>query len=184
MAKFGEDENIKVDSVHAELIRSLILCNKPESVVEFGIGGGKSTDAILDGLSYNKKKYKYTVVDSWLDFGGNPPKEALEKYSSKINIVTSLEKDFVFSCKEKFDFIMSDADHHATNQWFEYVYDNLLNNNGILIYHDINLFDNSYPNLVEIFIKCKNKKLSHMLFNKSSLENERCERGLLVIFKN
>jgi hypothetical protein len=74
--------------------------------------------------------------------------------SNKINIITSDEKDFIFSTQEKYDFIMSDADHHHTNEWFQYVYDNLLLSVGILIYHDVNLFpeiDGSFPNLLEIY---------------------------------
>ncbi len=115
------------------------------------------------------------------------PIEVKERYGEKINIVTSDEKDFVFSTKDKYDFILSDADHHHTNEWFRYVYDNLLLPNGILIYHDVNLFpeiDGSFPNLLEILEECKNSNLHHVLFNKSTLPNERCHRGLLVIFKH
>jgi len=183
MKIFGTDENIKIDLVHAELVKSLVISSKPEKVLELGIGGGRSTDAIIQAIEYNNNKCSFTVVDNWLDFGGIMPQEVQQKYGLKINIVSSDEKKYIFSCNEKYDFIMSDADHHHTNEWFEYVYDNILNNNGILIYHDVDNVTNVYPNLVDIYKKCNEKKISHYLFNKSSLDTERCHRGLLVIFK-
>ena len=66
------------------------------------------------------------------------------------------------------------------------VYDNLLSSDGILIYHDINIdnIDDPFPNLLEILNLCKTKNIHHKLFNRSTKENERCHRGLLVIFKH
>ena len=105
-----------------------------------------------------------------------------EKYSSRVNLVTSGEREFVFGCNEKFDFIMSDADHHHTQNWFEYVYSELLNDDGILIYHDVTLIS-QFPNLIQILHRCQEFNLQHKLFNKNSLPGEACDRGLLVIFK-
>jgi hypothetical protein len=61
-----------------------------------------------------------------------------------------------------------------------------LHNNGVLIYHDINVYpeiEQSFPNLLNILDKTKERNLKYKLFNKSSLSFERCHRGLLVIFK-
>lgn len=185
MIPFGKDENVKIDIAHAELLRGLIMSHKPKTILELGVGGGQSTDAILAGLEYNQQQYDYTLVDNWFDFGFKQPDEVGELYGSKIKIVTSEEKEFVFDCKQKFDFIMSDADHHRTDQWFEYVYQNLLNPNGILIYHDVNLIDaEAFHNLANIYHRCKELVLPHMLFNRNSKPDERCQRGLLVIFKH
>ena len=76
---------------------------------------------------------------------------------------------------------MSDADHHHTQEWFEYVYENLLNDDGILCYHDVTT--SQFPNLIEIYTKCKELNLRHKLFDKDSLSTEMCFRGLLIIFK-
>ena len=186
MAIFGDDEGVKIDTAHAELLKGLVIAHKPTTILELGAGGGKSADAILEGLEYNQQSYDYTLVDNWLDFGYFMPSGLEERYEGKITrIVTANEKDFIFNCQNKYDFIMSDADHNQTDQWFEHVYNNLLNDFGILIYHDINLFDEqAFPNLRTIYEKCKTYGLSHMLFNKNSLPEERCERGLLVIFRN
>lgn len=179
---FGQDDTIKIDRAHADLLTGLIKAGKPKTVLELGIGGGQATDAILEGLVYNQQPYDYTLVDNWLDFGGVMPPIVAETYGDRVTIVTSGEREFVFSCKEKFDFIMSDADHHHTQEWFEYVYSELLNDDGILIYHDVTLVD-QFPNLIQILHRCQEFNLRHKLFNKDSLPGEMCFRGLLVIFK-
>lgn len=184
MKPFGTDEGVKIDQAHADLLRGLIVAQKPKTVLELGIGGGQGTDAMLSGLEYNQQPYEYTLVDNWFDFGRQQPPEVAERYGSRIEVVTSDEKDFVFSCTKKFDFIMSDADHFQTDQWFEYVFAELVNDNGILCYHDVNLIDNEFVNLRTIYYKCREYGLAYKLFNLNSLPTERCQRGLLVIFKN
>ena len=196
MIPFGQDEGVKIDVAHAHLVTGLVKANKPKTILEFGIGGGESTDSILEGLEYNQQDYKYILVDNWHDWMppqlkgipdavGECPAGVIEKYGSRIEIVTSPEKKYVFSCTEKYDFIMSDGDHHQTDQWFEYVYENLLNPGGILIYHDVNLFDDdAFKNLITIYTRCQEYGISHHLFNRNSLPEERCQRGLLVIFKD
>jgi predicted O-methyltransferase YrrM len=182
--KFKENENVKIDTSHAELVYGLIVSAKPMKILELGLGGGKSADSIIKGIEYNENNPEFTIVDNWLDFDFQMPKEVHEQYSQFANIITSDEKDFVFSCKEKFNFIFSDADHYNTDQWFEYVFNNLLEEGGILIYHDVNLFEDSFSNLRNIYFKTLENKYNHFLFNKNSKIDERCHRGLLVIFKN
>ena len=187
MIMFGNNEMVKIDVVHAHLISGLVASHKSEKILELGVGGGGATDSILASIDYNGNNPSYTLVDNWIDFGRVMPQEVKERYGDRINIITSDEKDFVFSTKEQYDFIMSDADHHHTNEWFRHVYDNLLLPCGILIYHDVNLFpeiDGSFPILLEILEECKRNNFHHILFNKSTLPNERCHRGLLVIFKH
>lgn len=185
MTTFGNDELVKIDIAHSELVTSLVKSNKPKKILEIGLGGGRSTDAILDALEYNQQEYDFTLVDNWFDWQGQMPAGVKEKYGDKVNIITANEKDFVFGCTEKYDFIMSDGDHHQTDQWFEYVYANLLNDNGILIYHDVNFVDyDAFHNLKQIYLRAKQYGLSHHLFNSNSRADERCQRGLLVIFKN
>ena len=184
MQDFRSNEGVKIDIVHAHLIVGLILSQKPSSILELGLGGGRSCDAILAGIEFNKNNPKFKIVDNWLDWNHEIPQNVMEIYGKKAEIITMDEKEFVFSTKEKFDFIMSDADHNRTNQWFEHVYENLLNDKGILIYHDINIVEESFVNLREIYEICKKRNIHHYLFNKNSLVGERCQRGLLVIFKN
>lgn len=184
MIAFGEDEGVKIDQAHADLLRGLIVSHKPKTILEMGIGGGQGTDAMLSGLEYNQQAYEYTLVDNWMDFGYTQPTAVAERYGNLVNIVTSDERAYVFGCGKTFDFIMSDADHMRTDQWFEYVYSELVNPGGILVYHDVNLFDDdAFKNLISIYDKCKKIGINHKLFNANSRTDERCQRGLLVIFK-
>jgi predicted O-methyltransferase YrrM len=185
MIPFGQDPVVKVDVAHATMLTALVQANKPKTVLEIGIGGGQGTDAILAGLAFNQQVFQYVLVDNWHDWHGQRPEGVTEKYGSMINIVDSAEKDFVFSTDKTFDFIMSDGDHHHADQWFEHVFTELVNPGGILIYHDINLFDaDAFQNLNQIYHRCQEYGLRHHLFNRNSREDERCQRGLLVIFKD
>ena len=185
MIPFGEDEGVKIDQAHADLLRGLVVSNKPKTVLEIGLGGGASADAILSGLEYNQQPYNYDIVDCWWDWQGVKPAGVDEKYASRCNIITSFERDFVFSTDKSYDFIMSDGDHHNTDQWFEYVYDRLLNPGGILVYHDVHLNDvaNGFPNLRQMYFRCRELGIHHHLFNTDSRPDERCWRGLLTVFK-
>ena len=170
-----------MDNNHLELIYSLIICNKPQKSLEIGIGSGASTRKIISGYEYNQIKLDLTCVDNFIDWNHNPP-ENLEhiKQITSINFINSNEYDFVSNCKEKYDFIVSDADHQNTDKWVDKTL-NLLKKDGILIYHDVTNVD--YKNLYSIIEYVKNQNIQHLIFNKSSLSNERCERGLLVIKK-
>jgi len=183
MKPFGTDPNIKIDQAHADLLTGLVQANKPRTVLEMGAGGGASLTAILAGLEYNQQDYAYTLVDNWLDFGFKQPPE-LDQYRDRIQIITSAERDYVMNCNASYDFIMSDADHQNAEKWFDRVYNNLLNPNGILVYHDVNLFENDFPNLRLILEMVTKLKINHKLFNVNSRPDERCQRGLLVIFKD
>jgi predicted O-methyltransferase YrrM len=160
------------------------MANKPQRILEIGIGGGKSADAILEALDYNQQPFEYTLVDNWFDWQGQRPEAVTEKYGSVMKIINSGEREFVFNCTEQYDFIMSDGDHMATDQWFEYVYANLLAENGILIYHDVNFVDSdAFMNLKSIYHKAREYGMRFHLFNKNSRGDERCQRGLMVVFK-
>ena len=191
---------VQVDICHGDLIANLVKCHKPKSVLELGFGSGFSARKILAALDYNESEAltpsygppaTYTMVDNWLDWAekGAPPPDLSEFEGTRANIVESDEYRFVFGAKEKWDFIFSDADHFNAQRWFDHVFDNLLNEKGILIYHDIceSAPPNGefwFPNLTHILNRTRERKLSHYLFNRDSLASERCWRGLLVIFKN
>jgi predicted O-methyltransferase YrrM len=188
---------VQVDVCHGDLIASLVKCHKPKNVLELGFGSGFTSKKIMEALDYNdegetKPEYgppaKYTLVDNWLDWNGKAPTELQEFTNRRVNIVESSEHNFVFGAKETWDFIFSDADHFNAEKWFDHVFDNLLNENGILIYHDILLQPPPdggfwFPNLGKILLRARERKLSHVMFNKDSRADERCWRGLLVIFK-
>lgn len=178
-----------VDDCHLDLVYGLLRSHKPETVLELGVGSGRTTAKMLQALKKNENLKKITLVDNWIDWEGKKPShiQELEQY---IEVVESDEKDYLFSCNKTFDFIFSDADHWNTDKWFDFVYDRVLSRDGILIYHDVSLEKNfpsndlRFPNLLNILVKCKQRGISHVHFDKSSTPDERCYRGFLVIFKS
>jgi caffeoyl-CoA O-methyltransferase len=177
------DNIVKIDENHALFIQSLVMCKKPRKVLEFGFGTGESTRAILAGLRFNSDHLDYTVVDNWADFGGKQPKITKQDTFSGVNFVTSNEFDYVINCKERYDFIFSDADHLNTQLWFEAVYNNFLVKEGIIVYHDVTN-TSMFPNLLEIYADTIKNNYHHVLLNRNSRPGERCDRGLLAIFKH
>jgi predicted O-methyltransferase YrrM len=181
-------DNVAVDQCHLDLVYGLIVSHKPKSVLELGVGSGRTTRTIIRATDNNEDKPAITLVDSWADFGGKVP-ECIENYKKFCKVVTSEERDFVFSTRDAYDFIFSDADHWNADKWFDYVYDRLLSPNGILVYHDVStgpLPNNElrFPNLTNILYKCKARGLSHVHLDRCSKKGEKCYRGLLVIFKS
>ena len=171
---------VSMDTNHVELIAALIKSQKSRNILELGYGSGLCTKAIVSAIEYNSIPVNYAVVDNWFDTEGtqlvNP--ENLSRY---IKFYKLSEQDFVLNCVTKYDFILSDADHHNSNKWFDKVYNDLLSVDGIFICHDIT--NKEFTNLFNIYKACMKYRIPHMLFKKSTLSTERCERGLLVIFK-
>jgi len=193
----GLGDNVAVDTCHLNLVIGLIESHKPTSILELGVGSGRTTKAIIEAIKRNQDgellpSYKIpevTLVDNWCDWNGKRP-DCFEELKNIVNVVERDEREFVFTCNKTYDFIFSDADHWNTDKWFWYVYDRLLNSNGILIYHDVSTQDPlprnelRFPNLINILIECKKRGISHMHFDKCSKKSERCFRGFLVIFKS
>lgn len=198
-------EVVKIDVAHADLIYGLVRANKPNRVLEFGFGGGRACRAILDALVMNRNESYYCLVDNWSDWGGLRPVDlditlkdtqlkatdlGAHKSAISIDVLSSSEGYFVGLYSDvdifKYDFIMADADHHHSHEWFADVYQKLLGPGGILIYHDV---DGTYPGLASLVKVCQtwdfafSGRMNFKVFNKSSRVDERCERGLLVIFK-
>jgi predicted O-methyltransferase YrrM len=185
MSHYGNpaaDQIVAVDHAHAALLFALVMAQKPRRLLEIGIGSGKSADAILEALAFNGGGHSYTLVDNWYDFGGAMPEAVRRKYEGRIRLVSADEADFIAGCRERFDFIFSDGDHHHAQERFERVYGELLNDGGILAYHDV--ANPKFPNLGRITEACTRRGIQHRLFARSSRPDERCERGLLVIFKS
>ena len=170
-----------MDKNHIDLIYSLIISQKPRSILELGIGSGFLTCKILEAISYNEiHQTTFDCVDNFIDWGYNIPDHIREIRG--INIIINSEENFVKSCKNKYDFIISDADHPNCHRWITETC-SLLNDGGILIYHDVTNQD--FPNLKSILDHFNKLPTTYstLLFNKSSKANERCSRGLLIINK-
>lgn len=181
-----------VDRCHLDLTYGLVRAHKPRSVLELGVGSGRTTATLIKGVRDNgdQGKTRITLVDNWEDWKGEKPKDILEEIEGHVEVVEKSERDFVFDTRDTWDFIFSDADHWNTDKWFDYVYDRLLNTNGVLIFHDVSKADGfppgelRFPNLYNILLKCRERGIAHAHFDRSSTSDERCYRGFLVIFKS
>ena len=178
-----QDKFVAIDEAHAALVRALVQSRKPRSVLELGFGAGASCRAILEGLRFNAAPASFTVVDNWFDWKGQPPEEIKKPEYNGVQFITSGEYEYVSACDRKYQFIFSDADHFRTQDWFELVYDKLLEPEGILIYHDVSN-PKYFPNLLRLYSDSVRRNYHHMLFNYNSRRDEACDRGLLVIFKH
>lgn len=168
--------NVMIDKAHAALVYSTIISSKPSSILEIGIGSAFTTISILHAIKYNNKG-KLTCVDNWHDCVGVEPPLATELRSKEVDIIVSDEYTFVSSCKNKFDLIMVDGNHNDGHKWADKTLD-LMNPGGILFAHDIR----SYPNLGVYETLSKERSLSYRIFDQSSLQGERCDRGFIVIY--
>lgn len=189
---------VQIDVCHGDLVTALIKVQKPKNLLELGFGSGYTTKKIIEALEWNESgdpdpdygpPARFTMVDNWLDWGGQLPEAVKPFVGSRASVVQANEIGFVFSTKETYDFIFSDADHFNTDKWFDYVYDRLLNPNGILVYHDICESDPGpgrawFPNLANILHRTRRLGIDHKLFKRQSRRDERCWRGLLVLFKH
>ena len=165
-----------IDKAHVSLIFSTAISQKPESILELGIGTGLVTYALKHATIYNLKG-QITSVDSWVDWDGIEPPEIDNLRKNNINVIFSEEEKFVANCKDKYDLIVVDGDHTNGHKWAESIFD-LLNPGGIMFSHDINLF----PNL-KVYKEIADKRgYAYHLFDKSSRSDERCDRGFIIVY--
>ncbi len=174
---FQTADGVPMDDNHIALIKSLVTCSKPMAILELGIGSGAVTSALLEAMAYNRNGVTLTCVDNFTDWGGDAPDGMKDL---PVNLVVQSEREFVASCRDRFDFIVSDADHDRSNEWIAGTLA-LLSEGGIAVFHDVSNPD--YPNLLSIIQHVKSNGMSHVVFNKSSIPDERCHRGILVVFK-
>jgi predicted O-methyltransferase YrrM len=171
-----------IDDAHCDLIFGLVRAFKPKSILELGWGTGASTKAVCRALLDNgcfrsespAQLPYYALIDNWKDFGGVPQRLVFDDYPIA---VTASEERFVKETNLKFDFILCDGDHTKTNEYWLTIYRELLSSPGIVCFHDVSNPD--YPNLLEIGLGVERQ----ILFNTNSTPGERCDRGLLVLFK-
>jgi predicted O-methyltransferase YrrM len=178
-----EESLIGIDECHCSLIYGLVVAQKPARVLEFGYGAGNSFRAIQNGLQYNENGAIHVLVDDWSQWGGVSKSHLqLRPRYTAVEVNTCTEQEYIAKAGFviPFDFIVSDADHQHSGESFWTVYDKLLRLGGILIYHDVTNADSPDSQILK---EAADHRLRCALFNSCSRSDERCERGLFVIFK-
>jgi len=169
-----------IDICHAFLLFGIILSQKPKNILELGIGTGVGSETILNALKYNQQEYIYDALDNLHDLGGNLSNDYINRLKeNKVNIIISDEKSYVEKCENnKYDLIISDADHLNAGDWVEHII-RISKNNGIIFCHDVS--SEGFPSLKKYIHYVKDNSIPHYLFNSSSRQDEKCERGWLMI---
>lgn len=169
-----------IDICHSLLLFGIIVAKKPKNILELGIGTGVGSETILNALKYNQQNYTYDALDNLYDLGGNLSQTYLDNLKqNNVNIIVSDEKPYVEKCENnKYDLIISDADHLNAGEWVDHII-RICKNNGIIFCHDV--ANEGYPSLKKYIDYVKNNSIPHYLFNSSSRPDEKCERGWLMI---
>jgi len=168
-----------IDLPHAILIYGALVSAKPDRVLEIGIGTAFITRALLDGVAYNGKG-SITCVDSFYDLGTNLSQENVDSLKEKVTLIApKTEHDFVHETSaNSYDFLVSDGDHDHAGEWADKVFE-IMAPNSFCFFHDVN--HPHYTNLQAYHVRAKEFGKPHFLFTQNSREDERCDRGLLMI---
>ncbi len=171
---------VKMDQAHIALIHGMTLALKPAQILELGIGSGAVTSALLNAVTYNGCG-KITVVDNWFDWNGVRPEIKGLPHSATVNVIDGDEQTIVREWTPgTVDLIVSDADHMNAHKWFLTTM-GLLTKSGVAFFHDVT--NPMFPNLNTMTGKAKQHGYSYYVFNKNSLAQEQCQRGLLMVFQ-
>lgn len=169
------DNPTAIDLAHAVLLAGVVASAKPDDVLELGFGGGYSTDAIVQSLTWNGRG-RLTIVDDWSDWRGVRPTHAAR--FPAVEFVTESEESFVKSAPaNRYDMLVSDADHSRSHLWFG-DHCRIVRDSGTMFFHDTANAD--YPNLAGIVRDVESAGMPHTHFIASSRPGERCGRGWLM----
>jgi hypothetical protein len=135
------------------------------------------------GLRFNQRG-KLTCVDNWFDWHGIEPPEISAFRESGVSVVAPVEeKSFIEGCpSDSFDFVVSDGDHRNSGSWVD-EYFRITKPDGFIYFHDTNNKE-VFPSIARIEQRVMQLKLPHFHFTQSSRDDERCERGLLLVINN
>ena len=170
------DHPAAIDMAHVALLFGAILSHKPETVLELGIGTGYATWAIIGALKQNGAG-RLVCVDNWIDSLGKEPPLVAEIRKAGAEVIVDTEEHYVRNCaSDRFDFLLSDADHFHTGSWVGETL-RIVRDGGFIFFHDTN--NPQYPSVQSVVAQVAH--LPHYHFKRSSRPEERCERGWLWV---
>lgn len=168
-----------IDLCHNMTVFGITLSLKPKEILEIGIGSGYITKTLISAMNYNKFG-NLTCVDSCKDWDHKEPSFFNEFKNAGVNILIKSEYDFIQSNIKMYDLIISDADHKMSHQWIEKTA-SFLNVGGFLFFHDVR--NTLFPNLNQHEEIMRKNGFCCYCFDKKTRDEERCERGWLMCFK-
>lgn len=174
--------DVRMDDCHIELVCAVMMAAKPQSIVEIGLGSGALTMALIS-LSFRiGHPVSITVVDGFNDWNFERP-AGLSAIEPWVLLRKMDERDFVQGSRaagDLYDFVISDADHAHTGEWAEDTCE-IVTPGGILIFHDSDSVH--CPSVRHAVNVARRSGMQELLFNKNSLPNERCHRGISILQK-
>lgn len=173
----GLPDSVRIDTCHIDHIQGIVRALKPKNILELGVGTGATATAIIKAATSNNCGH-LTLVDNWLDFSGKRPDVAAFE-QSRLSVLSASEESFIRQAAPVYDFIVSDADHGNAHRWWEDTVQ-LARPGGCVVFHDVT--NPAFENLKQIYENSR-QKYATQLFNASTTPDERCERGLLVVWR-
>jgi len=180
-----------IDIAHAMLLFGVLLSQKPKNILELGIGTGVVSETILNAMKYNSTDYKYDALDNcflisdwvsgaWDRAGGYPTRNYINRLKNEnVNLIGDDEGNYVRNCESnKYDLIISDADHTYAGERAEHIF-RICKPNGIIFFHDICCKE--YVSLHKYIEYVNKNSIPHYIFNQSSRNDEICHRGWLMV---
>jgi predicted O-methyltransferase YrrM len=177
LASYDPSNPVIMDLAHIELICGVIRAHKPFHVLEFGIGTGFLSRAMLHALSLNGRG-RLTCVDNAHDWQGAAPPHFQALSAAGANVVLSDEGRFLASDHGSYDVIVCDGDHQKTDVHAKAIKERC-SARGFMFFHDT--ANRQFPNLRRLVLAARYSGLVHHEFTAASLPGERTERGLLLV---
>lgn len=184
--KFICIEGSSMEIEYLELIRSLILINKPKFLLETGSYMGYSTSAIYSAILENDFG-ELTSIEINSNFH-RKTQENVKKFGLKsnlpINFLLGNSIEIIPKLKNKFSFVCLDSGSNALQletrikELKILLTNNMLKNDCIIFIHDTSRYDNRFKNFNKNIIEiCKIYKLKVINF-------DLCRGGTIIKYSN
>jgi predicted O-methyltransferase YrrM len=177
---FDESNPVIMDLAHVQLICGVIFAHKPRRLLEFGIGSGFLTRAMLLAAAHNQRG-ELTCVDNAHDWQGVAPAHFRELEAKGAKIVLSDEHRFLASATGDYDLIVCDGDHTNTDAHAHRVFA-LAADGAYVFFHDT--ATPQFPNLRRLVLTAASCGFAYHEFTEVSRPGERTDRGLLMVINN
>lgn len=174
---------VSVDLAHATLLAGLVMSMKPMLILELGFGAGYTANVIADAIAWNGVGH-HVIVDNLTDEGVGDRIARFSHRHPAAEIVMANEREYVnekFGELCKYDMVVSDADHENSHNWFSKTL-LLARPGGVACFHDVGK-GSIYKNLQGLVEMAVALQLAHIVCEESSRQDERCERGWMVVFR-
>jgi predicted O-methyltransferase YrrM len=177
---FDPANPVIMDLAHVQLIGGVVFAHKPAQLLEFGIGSGFLTRALLLACACNRRG-GLTCVDNAHDWQGIAPPHFSALQADGAHIILADEHRFLATASGQYDLIVCDGDHTRTDTHAHRVFE-LAADGAFVFFHDT--ATPQFPNLRNLVAAAKYSGFAYHEFTAVSLPGERTDRGLLMVIND